>query len=671
MKQNKGSPSPTISLEPPRSKASLPLPPCLRPILMPTPHPVLRHAIPIGHRTKQPLAVHCSPMASSSSSSSASVSSSKEAATSSNGSAVPCSKYSRRATLRSIVGRPDGGRGLAGRRAVVGGWVRSSKVVKAKHAGAGVIPPQRTMPAVEPTGLTCTQVLMSRVPLIRCIAKLIAGGSTAVDMASSVGSGRPAAGTALVSINDGSCVRDLQITVDSSLCPLEQVTPVGACVLVQGVIELVEGRSEQHVVELRVDKVVHIGAVSSKYPLSNAQFHSEHIREYPQLAARSAVVASTARVRSKLVHATHEFFQSNGFFHVNTPIITTAAAGDRNKMFRVMRILSKSDGSAITPEVVRTSIRAKTKQIEALKRSESNKEALEAAELDLQRANELARQLEQGSNADFSDDLFQRPAYLSPSHTLHLETYACGLSSVYTFSPVFQSEMLEPNKHLAERWTIDAELAFAELEDAISCAEDCLKWLLSAASKNCSDELKFLSSQVDNQADGCIDFIVSSSWERITYNESISALLQVTSKSFESKVELGMPLSHEHMSYLADEYYKKTVIIHEFPKQLKPFYARLKEDGKIVSAFDIVIPKVGVVACGAQKEERMDTLSSRIEELGLPHEPLGWYLDIRRHGTINHSGFSIDVERLIMLVTSLKDIRDVNLFSRTKGSAKC
>lgn len=179
-------------------------------------------------------------------------------------------------------------------------------------------------------------------------------------------------------------------------------------------------------------------------------------------------MASVARVRSEMVHAAHAFFQANEFFHVNTPIIIASAAADRRKMFRVMRITSKSDNRAITPEVVRASIKTKTKQIEALKRSESNKEALEAAELDLQRANDLATQLEQQGNADFSDDFFRRPVYLSPDHTLHLETYACALSSVYTFSPAFQAENLEPHKHLAEKWTIDAELAFAELEVWIS-----------------------------------------------------------------------------------------------------------------------------------------------------------------------------------------------------------
>uniref|UniRef100_A0A0A8Z2H6 asparagine--tRNA ligase n=1 Tax=Arundo donax TaxID=35708 RepID=A0A0A8Z2H6_ARUDO len=527
------------------------------------------------------------------------------------------------------------------------------------------------MPAVETTNLTCTEVLMTRVPLIRCITKLIAGAAGAGDKASS-GFCKPAVGTALMRINDGSCVPDLQIVVHSSLCPLEQVAAVGACVLVEGVIELVEGRSQQHVVELRVDKVLHIGAVNSdKYSPSNVNPPLELIRDYPQLAARTTAVASTARIRSKLIHATHVFFQTNGFFHVNTPIITTTTPGDRSKMFHVMCLLSKSDDRCITPEVVKTSIKAKVKQIEALKRSESNKEALEAAELDLQRANELARQLEQGGNANFSGDFFQCPAYLSPSHTLHLETYACALSSVYTLSPVFQVESLEPHKHLAERWTINVELAFAELEDAISCAEDCLKSLFSTVSKNCSDEVKLLSVQADTGTNDRIEAVVSSHWQRITYNDAVNTLLQVTDKSFQTKVALGTPLSPEQISYLVDDYHKKPLIISEYPKQLKPFYARLMEDEKTVSAFDIVMPKVGVVACGAQKEESMDKLTTRINELGLPHEPLEWYLDIRRQGTAKHSGFIIDMEQLILLVTGLKDVRDVQPFARTKGNAKC
>ncbi|XP_034587870.1 asparagine--tRNA ligase, cytoplasmic 2 [Setaria viridis] len=338
--------------------------------------------------------------------SSAPFSSSEEATTSSNdGSAVQSLKYSRRASLRSVVGRPDGGRGLAGKRAVVGGWVKSSNTVKAKLAGP--VSPAR-MPATETTtGLTCTEVLMARVPLIRSFARLI-GGAADVDRASSV-SFKLATGTALMRINDGSCVADLQIVVDSSLCPLKQVTAIGACVLVEGKIELVEGRSQQHVVELRVDKVLHVGTVDiDKYPPSNVELPPpELVKDYPQLATRTTAMASVARVRSEMLHAAHAFFQTNGFFHVNTPIIiATTVAGDRSKMFRVMRLESKSDNRAITPEVVRASIKAKTKQIEALNRSESNKEALEAAKLDLQRANELARQLEQQGNADFSDDFF-------------------------------------------------------------------------------------------------------------------------------------------------------------------------------------------------------------------------------------------------------------------------
>uniref|UniRef100_A0A0E0MLQ2 asparagine--tRNA ligase n=1 Tax=Oryza punctata TaxID=4537 RepID=A0A0E0MLQ2_ORYPU len=591
---------------------------------------------------------------------------------------IECFKYSRRATLRSVVGRPDGGAGLAGERAVVGGWVRSSAVVRARRAAAGPPSPSRK-PEVEATGLTCTEVLMSRVPLIRCIARLMAGGISAA--ASAGGSARrPAVGTAMVRINDGSCVADLQIVVDSSLWPLDQVTATGACVLVEGKIEQVEGTSPQYVVQMKVEKILHIGPVDSeKYPLSNAHSSPDLVRGYPHLAARTATVASTARVRSELVHAVHEFFQSNGFFHVNTPMITTTAAtsaGNRSKMFRLTRLFSKSDnGNRITPEAVKAAIKEKTRQVEALKRSESNREALEAAEQDLQRANALSRQLEQGASAESSQDVFFHcPAYLTPCHTLHLETYACALSSVYTFSPVFQaeSESLDSDRSLAERWTVDVELAFAELEDAISCAEDCVKSLCSTVSKDCSDELKFLSSsQAGHGTSGVTEAAVSSPWQKIKYTEAVNTLLQVTDKTFESKLELGMPLSREHLSYLADDLYKKPVIIYEYPKQLKPFYARLKEDLKTVSAFDLVVPKVGIVACGAQKEERMDNLISRIEESGLQVEQLEWYLDTRRHGTVKHSGFSIDLESLILFVTGLKDVRDTIPFHRTKGHARC
>ncbi|KAG8048529.1 hypothetical protein GUJ93_ZPchr0009g313 [Zizania palustris] len=303
---------------------------------------------------------------------------------------IQCFKYSRRATLRSVVGRPDGGLGLAGESAVVGGWVRSSAVVKARHAGPAASPSRS--PEVETTGLTCTEVLMTRVPLIRRIARLMANG---ISVAASGHYARPAAGTAVVRINDGSCGADLQITVDSSLCPLEQVTASGACVLVEGEIEELKNTAPQYVVQMRVEKILHIGPVDSDmYPLSNVHPSTELVRGYPHLAARTAAVASTARIRSELIHAAHAFFQINGFFHVNTPIITTipiittTIAGNRRKMFSVTRLFSKSDDSRITPEGVRSAIKEKMKQVEALKRSESNKEALEAAEQDLQKAND-------------------------------------------------------------------------------------------------------------------------------------------------------------------------------------------------------------------------------------------------------------------------------------------
>ncbi|KAG2628878.1 hypothetical protein PVAP13_3KG419981 [Panicum virgatum] len=511
-------------------------------------------------------------------------SSSEDATTSSNGSAsVQFSKYSRRATLRSIAGRPNCGLGLAGKRAVVGGWVKSADVIKAKRGGGVMAPPG--MPATEMTSLKCTEVLIARVPLIRCIAKLI-GGASAVDKAPSSVSYKLRPVTALVRINDGSCVPDLQFQKFVSPGRLVNITAVGASVLVEGKIELVEGKNHQHVVELRVDKVLHIGAVDiDKYPLPNVELPPDElitppmelIKDYPQLAPRTTAMASVARVRSEMVHATHAFFQTNGFFHVNTPPIltTTTVVGDRRKMFRVMRPTSKSDNRAITPEVViRASIKMKTKQIEALKRSESNKEALEAAELDLQRASELAQQLEQHGSADFSDNSFQHPLYLSPNHTLHLETYAYALAA------------LEPQKLLAERWTINVELAFAELEDAISCAVDGLMWLLSTVSKNCSDELKFLWTEENNGKIFHINSSMSSPWERITYNEAVNTLLQVFPVL---KLHLQTTVT---VPYLVDDYYKRPVIISEYPKQLKPFYARLMEDETKVSAFDIVMPKV-------------------------------------------------------------------------------
>ncbi|XP_073012902.1 asparagine--tRNA ligase, cytoplasmic 2 [Typha latifolia] len=588
-------------------------------------------------------------------------------------------KYSNRVVLKSIVGRADCGLGLVGERVVVGGWVKwcnvKTKPVASKQPAA--------VPVVK--DVTCSELLMSKIPLLRCIAKAFAGATeTLADEKPDVVVANTASSIAQLRINDGSCVAKLQVVVDSSVCPLEQVTTIGNSVLVEGVIEKVEARGN-YIVELKVEKILHVGLVDHEnYPLSKTRLSLDMIRAYPHLRQRTTMVASVVRIRSTLTCAIHMFFQQNGFHFVHTPIITTTTTEDHKKKFYVTNLFSKSDDNAmknamkgpeeISLEVLRAAIKDKSRRIDDLKRTDSNKEALIASLNDLKMAYELTSQLEnqeksESMNArkvDFSEDFFCCPAYLTSYAGLHLESHACALSCVYTFGPIFQAEYSKPMTHLAEMWMLEVELAFAMLEDVMNCAEDCLKSLCLSIQKDCSDDIKFLSSRKHKRFIDRIKSVESHPFARISYTEALEVLKKVT-----DKVEWGMDLSTEHQSYLADEYFKRPLIINEYPKELKPFYARIRDDRRTVSAFDIIVPKAGVIASGSQKEERIDMLDLRIQELGLPREQLDWYLDIRRHGTVEHAGFNVKFEKLIMFVTGIDDIRDVIPFPRTRGDARC
>ncbi|XP_010927596.2 asparagine--tRNA ligase, cytoplasmic 2-like [Elaeis guineensis] len=581
-------------------------------------------------------------------------------------------KYSKRVVLRSILCREDKGLGLVGERVVVGGWVKSRKE-KAEKCPA------------EAQDETWCEALFSRMPLLRSIARILVGNDGAFVPRPAAGPAKSELVVAYLRINDGSCVANLQIVVDSSMSLLGQVMSIGTSILAKGVVEKIPSPGK-YVVQLKVEKILHVGIVDiKKYPLAKTRLTLEFIRAYPHLRPRRTMVASVNRIRNVLSYATHMFFQNNGFLYVHMPIITTTDSRVCSKMFHVTTLFSKSDDMEkliktsddehINLEVVKAAIREKRNRIDELKRSDSNKEALIDAQRDLQKANELALQLEKQQKSafvkigevDFSNDFFSCPAYLSFSMKLHLESYACALSSVYTFGPIFQADESQSPRHLAEMWMVEAELAFAELEDVMNCVEDLLKFICHSVLENCSDDMTFMSKYKDKNCINRLQSIGSSSFARITYAEAVEVLNQVKDQTFETKVDQG--LSEEHESYLADKIYRRPVIIYEHPKEVKPFYVHVKDDGKTASTFDIIAPKAGVLVRGSQKEERIDMISKRIEELGLPQEQYDWYLDLRRHGTVKHSGFSLGFEKMIMFATGLDDIRDTIPFPRTHGSA--
>ncbi|OIT38874.1 PREDICTED: asparagine--tRNA ligase, cytoplasmic 2 [Nicotiana attenuata] len=598
------------------------------------------------------------------------------------------SKYTKRVMLKTILGRTDGGVGLVGQRVVIGGWVKSSREIRKQP----VTPPPAAPapPVVSPKDVTCSEVFQSRIPLFRSIMKVFGAGEYRIrEKLDVVVQKAPQPSVSILQVSDGSCVASLQVLVDSALANPCQVMPTGTCVLIEGVLQQpsVQGK---HYVELQAEKILHLGLVDeSKYPLSKKRLPLESLRDCSHFRPRTTTVASVMRIHNSLTWATHAFFQDQGFLHVQVPIITSTDSEGFSEKFLVTTLLSKgikddqispTEHAGVSVEAIRASMKEKTKKVEELSRTNSNKEALVAAQQDLKKTNELVSQLEARQKAksgvtietrkfDFSKDFFTRQTYLTVSGRLHLESQACALGNVYSFGPRFKAEKLESKKSLAETWMIDVEMAFSELEDAMDCANDFLKFVCKRILEGCMEDLQFVLKRIDKSVMERLQFTISSSFVRISYAEAIEILRQVAGKKFQSKIELGVSLTEEHESYLVDEIYKKTVIVYNHPKELKPFYVRLNDDGKTVATFDVILPKVGALIRGSQSEERFNVLSSRMKELGLQKQQYEWYLDLRRHGSAKTSGFSLMLEPLVLYATGLNDVKDVVPFARSFGRA--
>ncbi|KAF5930634.1 hypothetical protein HYC85_031507 [Camellia sinensis] len=605
---------------------------------------------------------------------------------------VTFSKYSKRVILKTILGRGDGGVGLVGDRVVIGGWVKTSKEVTKKP----VPPPVVEGDKVGSKDVTCP----TRLPFFRSIMKVFVGSHEPVrEKLDSVVQKLPppppplqqSSLFAVLQVSDGSCAANLQVLVDSSIERPSQVMPTGTCILAEGFLQQPE-EPGKHAVELKVAKLLHVGTVDQdKYPLSKKRLPLDYAKgfftfstpdNYSNFIMPLQFVASVARIRNGLTQATHTFFMINGFLYVQVPIITTADCEGFSEKFHVSTLLGEKikqevittdDTAGISSETVKASIKEKNKQIEVLQRSDSNKEALAAALQDLQITSELVALMEAKEAAkqkfesrasvkpvlvDFSEDFFSRQTYLTVSGRLHLESYAHALGNVYSFGPRFQAQKSESKRNVAEMWMVEVEMAFSQLESVSQWALD-----------NCSEDLKFLSKRVDQTIEDRLEKMTSSSFRRISYEAAVEVLKQVKDKKFEATIELGAPLTEEHESYLADEIYKMPVIIDSYPKELKPFYVRLNDDGKTVAAFDMIVPKVGKLIRASQNEERLSMLTTRIMELGLPKEQYEWYLDLRMHGTVIHSGFSLAFDLLVAYATGLIDVRDVIPFPRSHGKA--
>ena len=432
---------------------------------------------------------------------------------------------------------------------------------------------------------------------------------------------RDSKGLSFIQLSDGSSFRDLQVvieagTIDEAL--LHRAT-TGACVRVDG--ELVQSPAAGQAVELKASALeIFGGADAQTYPLQKKGHSFEFLREIAHLRPRSNTFGAVFRVRNALSYAIHRFFQERGFLYVHSPIITASDAEGAGALFGVTT-------------------------------------------LDLQN-------LPRGADGkiDYRQDFFGKPAYLTVSGQLEGEIFALAFSNVYTFGPTFRAENSNTPRHLAEFWMIEPEMAFCDLAGDMELAEEFLKFIIRYVLDHCADDLAFFNQRVDNTVISTLEHVERSSFEHVPYTEAIR-ILEAAGKSWEFPVQWGSDLQSEHERYLTEEKFKKPVIVTDYPKEIKAFYMRENDDGKTVRAMDVLAPRIGEIIGGSQREERLDVLREKLRRQNLPEESYWWYLELRKYGSAPHAGFGLGLERMLMYVTGMKNIRDVIPFPRTPGSA--
>jgi asparaginyl-tRNA synthetase len=421
-----------------------------------------------------------------------------------------------------------------------------------------------------------------------------------------------------IQLNDGSSHTDLQVVVDEGVVPPEVIARVttGASLSVEG--ELVASPGKGQAVELKARSlVVHGAANPEEYPLQKKKHNLETLRPLGHLRGRTNTFGAVFRVRNALARAIHRFFQERGFVFIHAPVISSSDAEGAGSMFQVTTL-----------------------------------------------------DLEIGKPADFADDFFGRRTFLTVSGQLEAEILALAFANVYTFGPTFRAENSNTPRHLAEFYMVEPEMAFCDLNDNQDLAEAFLKSLIEQVLSECRSELEFLSKWYEPDLFANLEGVVGGPFERISYTEAIS-LLQKSGRNFEFPAEWGCDLQSEHERYLTEELLKKPAIVTNYPREIKAFYMRSNDDGKTVAAMDVLVPRIGEIIGGSQREERHDLLLSRIrEQPGMNLENYGWYLDLRRFGGVEHAGFGMGFERMMMYLTGMKNIRDVIPFPRTPGNAE-
>ena len=415
-------------------------------------------------------------------------------------------------------------------------------------------------------------------------------------------------------VNDGSSLANLQVILEPTLPDYENVLKAistGAAIAVSGNLVPSPGKGQN--IELKAAEITLYGDCPADYPLQKKRHSFEFLRTIAHLRARTNTLGAVMRVRNACATAIHTFFQEKGFIWVHTPIITANDCEGAGELFTV-------------------------------------------TSLDLKKP------------ANFAEDFFGKRAYLTVSGQLQAEVMAMALSNVYTFGPTFRAENSNTSRHLAEFWMVEPEMAFCDLEGDQDLAEAFLKYIFKFVLENCPEDLQFFNERIDKTVLSTAENIVNSEFGRITYSEAIE-LLEKADRQFEFPVEWGVDLQSEHERYLAEELFKKPVIVTNYPKTIKAFYMRLDDSNKTVSAMDILAPKIGEIIGGSQREERLDVLIQRMQEQGMNPDDLWWYLDLRRYGSVPHAGFGLGFERLVQFMTGMTNIRDVIPFPRTPLSA--
>ena len=443
-----------------------------------------------------------------------------------------------------------------------------------------------------------------------------------------------------ISLNDGSCSENIQCVVDFENTDSKILSKIttGASLEIEGILVKSQGKGQNS--EIKVNKIIVLGECDmNSYPIQPKKHSLEFLRENAHLRVRTNTFSSIMRVRSNLSFAIHKYFKEKGFFYVNTPIITGSDAEGAGEMFKVTTL-------------------------------EINKSSLN-------KQNEI----------DYNQDFFGKETNLTVSGQLEAESLAMGLGKVYTFGPTFRAENSNTSRHLAEFWMIEPEMAFYNLENNMELAEEFIKSVIKDLTEECKEDLEYLNKRLldedktkpRNERNELnllerLDFVINNDFKKITYTEAFDILKNSKpnkKKKFKFPIlEWGVDLQSEHERFLVEKHFRKPVIIYDYPAKIKAFYMRMNEDGKTVKAMDILFPGIGEIVGGSQREERLDVLKSRIKDLNIEEKELWWYLDLRKYGTVKHSGFGLGLERLILFATGMSNIRDVIPFPRTPKSAE-